>query len=98
MAGFILSWPAGLSQPPSRVMTTGRGQRYSSTAKMNKKRPVLDPCPYCKSTSFMEGERSGDEWIWSCGNPPCMFKRGIERRDQIIDVTAAVISNEQAAR
>jgi hypothetical protein len=60
---------------------------------MGKERPALDPCPYCKSTSFMECERSGDAWIWSCGNPPCMFKRSIERRDQIVDVTAAIISN-----
>jgi hypothetical protein len=37
----------------------------------------------------MEGERSGDEWIWSCSNPPCMFKRGIERRDQMMDVFEA---------
>jgi hypothetical protein len=54
-----------------------------------KQQPALDPCPYCKSTSFMEGERSGDEWIWSCSNPPCMFKRGIERRDQMMDVFEA---------
>jgi hypothetical protein len=32
----------------------------------------------------MEGERSGDAWIWSCANPPCMFKRGIDRRDQLL--------------
>jgi hypothetical protein len=53
---------------------------------MSKKRPDLDPCRYCKSTSFMESERCGDEWIWTCGNPPCMFKRAIERRDQMIGV------------
>jgi hypothetical protein len=53
-------------------------------AEAREKRPALTPCPYCDSTSFMEGERSGDVWIWSCGNPPCMFKRGIDRRDRIL--------------
>jgi hypothetical protein len=38
----------------------------------------------------MESERSGDEWVWSCGNPPCMFKRGIERRNQMLEVCSAV--------
>jgi hypothetical protein len=51
---------------------------------VSKKKKPTEQCPFCKTTDYMKGERYNDTWYWECRNPPCMFKRAVERRDQLL--------------